>query len=99
MATSTSSHSLVNTERTLPPASTRSAGSSPLATPIQCAAMTVNNTLIPALPIPGADSFLHQHRLLRANTTHGQRGAHQDEREPERHALGESPQHEPHYRQ
>src|SRR5438309_7796175 len=39
-ATSTSSHSFVNTERTLPPDSTRSAGSSPRATAIQCASMT-----------------------------------------------------------
>src|SRR2546422_308324 len=90
MATSTSSHSLVNTERTLPPASTRSAGSSPLATAIQCASMTVNNTLIPALPIPGADSFLHQPRLLRDTTTRGQHGAHQDEHEPDAHPGGES---------
>src|SRR5438132_5575013 len=39
-ATSTSSHSFVNTERTWPPDSTRSAGSSPRATAIQCASMT-----------------------------------------------------------
>src|SRR6266566_4196781 len=44
MATSTSSHSLVNTDSTFPPASTRSAGSSPRATAIQCASMTVKDS-------------------------------------------------------
>src|SRR6202011_1024539 len=48
MATSTSSHSPVKTESTLPPASTRSAGSSPRATAIQCASMRVKDkALVP----------------------------------------------------
>src|SRR5882762_909612 len=89
MATSTSSHSLVKTERTFPPASTRSAGSSPLATAIQCASMTVNNTLIPALPIPYADSLFDERRLPPDAATRSQCGTKQDEDEPDAHAGGE----------
>src|SRR5229473_7656914 len=56
MATSTSSHSLVNTESTLPPASTRSAGSSPRATAIQCASMRVKDSASAA----GGQSRAHE---------------------------------------
>src|SRR5487761_420937 len=61
MATSTSSHSLVKTESTRPPTSTSSAGSSPRATAIHFASMTVK-ILQPALAkardgMAGAEGF------------------------------------------
>src|SRR5713101_948854 len=90
MATSTSSHSLVNTESTFPPASTRSAGSSPRATAIQCASMTVKNTCIRASPIWGDDSLFDPLRLPLPDAAGGQRRAQQHEDEPDAHSGRET---------
>src|ERR1700730_2839835 len=91
MATSTWSHSPVKTESTLPPASTRSAGSSPRATAIQCASMRVKDkaTAVPALPIAGADGLLHRGgpALSCAAGRKGRANQHEDESDP--HPSGE----------
>src|SRR2546421_10908958 len=89
-ATSTSSHSFVNTERTWPPDSTRSAGSSPRATAIQCASMTET---LAAWPRGQARGLYRHRRHDQALTVCGERvlplPGTGDERQPGGSAAGE----------
>src|ERR1700674_4151421 len=77
MATSTSSHSLVKTDSTWPPARTRSAGSSPRATAIHRGFMTIKNSSARSSSDRGLEevdgllaSVPHHRRLGRFGASH-----------------------------